>query len=148
MHERRLHVASSLDDVLELRGSRPDFDRLGLAEAASGLVEVGGRSAWSGVRSVPPGCVLVVDSDLRVSEAARWSAPTFETGSATSFTDASMELRDVLRRAVADRMAPDVTAVWMSGGYDSSSVFASARCGDRPRSVGSRRDDLRQLSRR
>ena len=74
-----------------------------------------------------PGCVLVVDSDLRVSEAARWSAPTFETGSATSFTDASMELRDVLRRAVADRMAPDVTAVWMSGGYDSSSVFASAR---------------------
>jgi len=127
VHDRRVHVASSLDEVLELRTSRPAFDLLGLAEAASGLVEAGGRSCWNGVRSVPAGCVLVVAPSLRVSEAARWSAPSFETGSATTFTDASMELRDVLRHAVADRMAPDVTAVWMSGGYDSSSVFASAR---------------------
>jgi asparagine synthase (glutamine-hydrolysing) len=129
VHDRRLLVASSIDDLLELRGSRPEFDLLGLAEAASGLVDAGGRSCWSGVHSVPPGCVLVVDASLCVREAARWSAPTFETGggSATSFTDAAMELRDVLRRAVTDRMSPDVTAVWMSGGYDSSSVFASAR---------------------
>ena len=127
VYGRRLVVASSLDDLLELRGARPAFDLVGLAESASGLVDVGGRSCWAGVRSVPPGTVLVVDADLRVREAARWSAPTFETGSATTFTDASMELRDVLRRAVVDRMAPDVTAVWMSGGYDSSSVFATAR---------------------
>jgi len=127
VHAHRLLVASSLDDLLELRGSRPELDLLGLAESASGLVDVGGRSCWRGVQSVPPGCVLVVDASLRVREAARWRAPTFETGSATSFTDAAMELRDVLRRAVADRMAPDVTAVWMSGGYDSSSVFATAR---------------------
>jgi len=127
VHGGRLLVASALDDLLELRGERPDFDLLGIAEAASGLVDAGGRSCWSGVQSVPPGCVLVVDSALRVREAARWSAPTFETGSATTFTDAAMELREVLRRAVVDRMAPDVTAVWMSGGYDSSSVFATAR---------------------
>jgi asparagine synthase (glutamine-hydrolysing) len=124
----RLLVSSTLSGVLALSGdARPAFDRLGLAEAASGLAEGSGRTCYVGVRSVQPGRVMGVSPSLEVKEVARWRAPEFETGSATSFTDAAHELRELIGLAVADRMAPDMTTVWMSGGYDSSSVFASAR---------------------
>jgi asparagine synthase (glutamine-hydrolysing) len=123
----RVIVASTLEGARASGAGPRDFDRLGLAEAASGLVDPSGRTAYAGVRNVPPGRVLRVDDALRIGDAARWEAPTFERGSTTSFTDAAHELREVLRAAVADRMAPDTTAVWMSGGYDSTAVFASAR---------------------
>ena len=124
----RLIVASTLSGVLSAAGgSAPDFDKLALAEAASGLSHASGRTCYSGVFAVPPGLVLRVGSSLRMEEAARWNPPTFETGSAASFTDAAHELRDLLRSAVAERMAPDLSTVWMSGGYDSTAVFATAR---------------------
>jgi asparagine synthase (glutamine-hydrolysing) len=124
---QRALAASTLDGIAALGGAYPSFDRFGLAESASGLADAEGRTCYAGVRSVPPGRVLRIDRSLRVAEVARWSAPTFDTGSATSFTDAAVALRDVLRTAVMDRMSPETTAVWMSGGYDSSSVFATAR---------------------
>jgi asparagine synthase (glutamine-hydrolysing) len=124
----RLVVASTLAGVLALSdGPAPAFDPLALAEAASGLADRTGRTCYAGVRALPPGLLLSVGPSMRVEEVARWEAPTFESGSGSSFTDAAHELRDVIRVAVADRMAPDLTTVWMSGGYDSSSVFASAR---------------------
>ena len=124
----RLVIASTLSGVLAATGgSAPAFDKLALAEAASGLSHASGRTCYADVWAVPPGRVLSVGPSLQVEEAARWSAPTFETGSSTSFTDAANELRDLLRRAVADRMAPDLSTIWMSGGYDSTAVFATAR---------------------
>jgi asparagine synthase (glutamine-hydrolysing) len=124
----RLIVASTLAGVLSAAGGNaPSFDRLALAEAASGLSHPSGRTAYSGVWAVPAGRVMSVGPALRIEEAARWNPPTFETGSKTSFTDAANELRDLLRHAVADRMAPDLSTIWMSGGYDSTSVFATAR---------------------
>jgi asparagine synthase (glutamine-hydrolysing) len=124
---QRALVASTLAGIEALAGAHASFDRLGLAESASGLADADGRTCYAGVRSVPPGRVLRIDRSLRVAEVARWSAPTFDIGSATSFTDAAVMLRDVLHTAVAERMSPEITAVWMSGGYDSSSVFATAR---------------------
>jgi asparagine synthase (glutamine-hydrolysing) len=91
------------------------------------LSHASGRTCYTGVMAVPPGRVLSVGSSLRVEEAARWSAPTFEIGSSATFTDAANELRELLGLAVAERMAPDLSTVWMSGGYDSTSVFATAR---------------------
>jgi asparagine synthase (glutamine-hydrolysing) len=123
----RALVASTLEEITTLGGAPVSFDRLGLAESASGLADAAGRTCYADVRSVPPGRVLRIDRSLRVAEVARWSAPTFDTGSATSFTDAAVMLRDLLLAAVRERMAPETTAVWMSGGYDSSSVFAAAR---------------------
>jgi asparagine synthase (glutamine-hydrolysing) len=124
----RLIVASTLSTVLSAAGGNaPSFDRLALAEAASGLSHPSGRTAYSGVWAVPAGRVMSVGPTLRIEEAARWNPPRFETGSKTSFTDAANELRDLLREAVADRMAPDLSTVWMSGGYDSTAVFATAR---------------------
>jgi asparagine synthase (glutamine-hydrolysing) len=124
----RLIVASTLSGVLAASGgSTPSFDRLALAEAASGLSHPSGRTSYSGVWAVPAGRVLSVGATMRIEEAARWNPPTFETGSSTSFTDAANELRELLRAAVADRMAPDLSTIWMSGGYDSTAVFATAR---------------------
>jgi asparagine synthase (glutamine-hydrolysing) len=124
----RFVAASTLEGVLDLSSDHPSrLDPAGLAEAASGLGSPFGRTCYDGVISVLPGQLLEVGPSLQVREIARWSAPTFEVGSATSFTDAAHELRDLLRQAVAERMAPDLTTVWMSGGYDSSSVFASGR---------------------
>ena len=123
----RVLVASTMDGLLALSGDVPAFDLLGLAESASGLVHPTGRTCWTGVQAVPPGRVLEVRHSLDVRETARWSPPAFASDGGSDFTEAASALRDVLRTAVAERMAPDVTAVWMSGGYDSPSVFATAR---------------------
>ena len=124
----RVVVASTMDGVLALADDgAPAFDLLGLAECASGLVDPSGRTCWQGVRAVPPGRVLAVDPSLQVRESARWSPPQFASDGGSDFTAAAEALRDVLRTAVAERMAPDLTTVWMSGGYDSPAVFATAR---------------------
>jgi asparagine synthase (glutamine-hydrolysing) len=124
----RFVASTTLAGVLALTSDAPpSFDRLGLAEAASGLPEESGRTCYVGVRALQPGRVISVGSSLEPREVARWEAPTFETKSSVSFTDAAHELREVLGLAVADRMAPDVTSIWMSGGFDSTSVFATAK---------------------
>ena len=125
---QQLFVASTLDGILALAGDdAPMLDLLGLAEAASGLVHPSGRTCWAGVEALPPGRVHAADATLRVQEVARWSPPPFLSDGGSDFTAAADALRDLLRTAVSERMAPDVTTVWMSGGYDSPSVFATAR---------------------
>lgn len=124
----RFVASTTFTGVLALAGDNPPaLDHLGLAEAASGLCDGAGRTCYSGVRAVMPGRLICVDPGLQARETARWEAPTFEARTTSSFTDAAHELREALALAVADRMAPDVTSVWMSGGYDSTSIFATAR---------------------
>ena len=57
-----------------------------------------------------------------------WAPPELGSGPRTSFVDGAAELRALLEQATAERLAPagGATSVWLSGGWDSTAVYASA----------------------
>ena len=122
----RLLIASTISGVLALSHDAPSLDLLSLAETASGMVHPSGRTCYAGVFAVPPGRLVTVSPFLEVRESACWAAPDFQSDGGGDFSAAADALRETIRTAVAERMAPGVTTVWMSGGYDSTSVFATA----------------------
>ena len=69
----RFVVSTTLAGVLALScDAPPSFDRLGLAEAASGLSDGSGRTCYVGVRALQPGRVISVGPSLEPREVARW----------------------------------------------------------------------------
>ena len=96
-------------------------------------VSIGGHfggsleTGWEAVRPSPASVVQVFQGG-RLWEGARWEPPAFALAGGGSAEDAIEELRALLVTAMTDRLdqgAP--TAVWMSGGWDSTAVYASTR---------------------
>ena len=79
---------------------------------------------------VPGGATLAFDAG-KLTRVAQWSPPPFssEWGSRPS-DEAAEELRALIGDAVVERFPSTGTAaVWMSGGWDSTSVYAAGRVG-------------------
>jgi asparagine synthase (glutamine-hydrolysing) len=96
-------------------------------------VSVGGHfggsleTGWVAVRPSPASTVQVFQRG-RLWEGSRWEPPAFSLTGGGSTEDAVEELRALLVTAMSERLdqgAP--TAVWMSGGWDSTAVYASTR---------------------
>lgn len=123
-------AASSVDVLLAVPGVNAALDRAVLAQSAAWIFTPDAGTVHVGVRRVPPGATVAVDGrDGREISRREWQPPVFErAGGAMSFDDAAEQLRVLLGRAVCERRsATDGTAVWMSGGYDSTAVFAAGR---------------------
>ncbi len=56
-----------------------------------------------------------------------WTPPGAPDRTPSPIEDAAPALRGLIQDAVQERLATGVTTVWMSGGWDSSSVFAAGR---------------------
>lgn len=56
-----------------------------------------------------------------------WTPPTAPDHDPVPVDEAAHRLRELIQDAVQERLATGVTTVWMSGGWDSSSVFAAGR---------------------
>src|SRR4029077_9555993 len=70
--------------------------------------------------------MTLTDGAVRLER--NWDVPAIGTGSTLRFEEAAEELRALLQRAVAERLSTSgPTAVWMSGGWDSSAVFAAGK---------------------
>jgi asparagine synthase (glutamine-hydrolysing) len=121
-----LIAASSLDSIAALPGFDPQVDLTSVGADAAGLLfSQDDQTCMRGVRS------------LRAGHTAQWSAgenlltrrfwhPLPETNRDVSFDDAALELRRLLICAVSERVSTSgPTAVWMSGGRDSTAVFAA-----------------------
>jgi asparagine synthase (glutamine-hydrolysing) len=83
-------------------------------------------TAFAAIERLPAGHTLVFDSGSpRIQRYwfPKWGEPP-RYGRQLDYVE---HFRDVLRRAVADRVTSDRTAVLMSGGLDSTSVAAAAR---------------------
>lgn len=126
-------AASALGALLRIPGIDASLDAGVLAESATWSFLPHGRTVRRGVERVAPGAAV----ELQPASGARadWrhaDAPVFERDAAAlPFAEAAPHLRGLIADAVAERRAGSgPTAVWMSGGYDSTAVYAAGRSVD------------------
>jgi len=134
----RLILGSSLTAVVAHPAVPRDPNVLALAEDLIGASSLAVReTAFAGVEQVPAGSRLVWQPGSAPRVERFWEPPRFDQDMGADAPDAAEQLRAVLQAAVRERVGTSgPTAVWTSGGYDSTSVFAlalaaSRRDGDR-----------------
>lgn len=122
-----LVAASTIGGVVSHPAVRTDLNLAAIAIDASALLySAGSETCYSDVSVVPAGCAVQVrNADLRVT---RWWDPIVRQPSPPPISEAADELRAVLGEAVLQRTsASGSTSVWLSGGRDSTAVFASGQ---------------------
>jgi len=124
----RLVVGSTLAAVVASPGLTARLNAPVVAETCAQFWSGSDETCYEGVREVPAGATLVWTPGGAPKIVRHWEVPDVGTIQGASLEDGARELRELLVRSTAERLAPDgETAVWMSGGWDSSAVFASAR---------------------
>jgi asparagine synthase (glutamine-hydrolysing) len=130
----RLVIASTLAAVAAAPGFASRLNVAVLAETCAQFWSGSDETCYEGVRELPAGSTLIWTPGAAPKVVRHWEVPDVGTVNGASLEDGAGELRALLIRAAAERLAPaGDTAVWMSGGWDSSSVFASARAALRER---------------
>jgi asparagine synthase (glutamine-hydrolysing) len=110
----------------------------------AGYVSSSEATCYKSVSHLHAGRTLVREGRASVRTIKHWEAPIFHSGSPLSFDDAAEQLRELLCAATAERLAQSGnSAVWMSGGRDSTAVFAAGKEAIRRSPIGS---DLRPVS--
>src|SRR5690606_27104350 len=130
----RLWFAS---EVKALQAVAPDTRNLapqGLAQALSWWAPADPDTAWAGVQSLPPGCLMAIERDGRETLTRYWDwtfPPAAETSPSRfplSVDAAVAELRELLIDAVRLQLRADVpVGAYLSGGLDSSGIVAMIR---------------------
>jgi asparagine synthase (glutamine-hydrolysing) len=119
--------ASEAKALLRHPAARRELDRAALAEFFVTWANPSGRSAFEGVRELPPGCSLRIDESGPGSP-TRWWDLDFSQEAQDPVDDQLAELEALLDDSVRLRMRADVpVAVYVSGGLDSSIVAALGR---------------------
>jgi hypothetical protein len=106
-----------------------------IAGCAAGLLESPWDTAYRAVHVLPPGRTLAAAADgARMGEPLlrrHWMPPTFEADGGPPFDEAAEELRATLAAATRERLdAARETAIWLSGGWDSTAIYGVARAAD------------------
>jgi asparagine synthase (glutamine-hydrolysing) len=137
-------IASAIGAVLEHPLSSNDLNLASVAEAMAGYISSDNATCYKSVSRLHAGRTLTREWKGRARIVENWLAPTFHSGSALSFDDAADKLRELIQDAVAERLSHSgVTSVWMSGGRDSTAVFAAGMDVSRRRSLNT---DIRPVS--
>lgn len=120
-------VATSPQAVAAHPGIASDWDVVAATGAAGGMDSNAYRTAWRDVRAVAPATTEIIEAGrLVVSET--WEPPEFSDRWEPEVSrHASEELLELLQRATVERLGTGPTAMWMSGGWDSTSIYAAAR---------------------
>jgi asparagine synthase (glutamine-hydrolysing) len=121
-----LLFASDIASILEHPGvtARPDED--GLADLLLEGVTDGHRTCFRGIQSVPPGHYVVADR-LGVRVRRHWEFDPTRTIHFRAWTDYVDAFRSLFADAVRRRLdGPRPTAVSVSGGLDSTSIYCQA----------------------
>jgi asparagine synthase (glutamine-hydrolysing) len=130
-------VASSTDAILAHPEMVREPDLTALVARISFALADETTTAFRGVSTLPAAHTLVVERGATPRVARYWSIPAADERKRTSFEDGVTELRELIERASLERMpATGPTSIWLSGGYDSPSVF-----GITERALAARGDD-------
>jgi asparagine synthase (glutamine-hydrolysing) len=122
----RLIVASLASVVARHTPHRGEIDVAALGTAVASLFNVGDETSYRGVSVLPVGHTLTMTRDGRVDVRQHWVAPTVVDRPA-SFGEGAEELRALLTASVDQRLGEHgTTALWLSGGWDSSAILACA----------------------
>ncbi len=133
-------LASTIQALLAVPGCSQELDWTVVAEEAAALTSSADETAFRAVRRLPAGATLIVEPGSAARIERHWQPPRFRTWGGRDSREAADELRARLERAVDERLAADgPTACFLSGGYDSSAVYAAGR------QVLSRTDSRREL---
>jgi asparagine synthase (glutamine-hydrolysing) len=123
-----LVVASMISGVTAFPGHREEINLGAVGATAAGLLGASRETASRGVFSLPAGHHFRRTPGSSVRLARHWDPPIFESGSKLKFDEAGEALRDLLCHATAERFSSTgPTSVWMSGGWDSTAVFAAGQ---------------------
>lgn len=118
-----LVLASGLDVILALPGCPADLNLAAIGATAAGLFGADQETPYRAILRVPAGRTLRWQ-DGQLSVVHEWSPPQ-PLPDRRSDEEAAEELRDLLAAAVAQRMDEQrPSSVWLSGGHDSTAVFA------------------------
>ena len=122
----RVVVASMALAVARRTPHQGAIDVAAFGATVAGLFNVGAETGYLGVSVLPAGHTLTVARDGRVDVRPHWQPPTLG-GRASSFDEGAEELRALLTGAVDQRLTEnDTSALWLSGGWDSSAILACA----------------------
>ena len=122
----RVVVASLAAVVAHRIPERGAIDVTALGASVAGLFNLGVETSFLGVSMVPAGHTLTVGRDGNVAVKQHWEPPTLG-GRRSSFDEGAEELRALLTASVGERLTPNgTTALWLSGGWDSSAILACA----------------------
>lgn len=112
-----------------------------VAAAASSLPGGSEETGYLGVLPVPAGATMTWSAEEGLRLHTRWEPPPFQVHGDAAMELAAEELRVLLTASVTARVSPSRTVVWLSGGADSTAVYAAAMAaagsGVRPGRVGS-----------
>lgn len=118
-------VASTISAVLVHPRCPAELNLAAIAADAAALLAEPRETCRRAVERVPAGSTLVADErGTRVFP--HWTIPPVRDRGGGNFAAGAEELRHLLRRATEERLAPaGPTSVWLSGGWDSTAVFAA-----------------------
>jgi asparagine synthase (glutamine-hydrolysing) len=119
-------IASSASAVVRHPLVSAEYDVTFIAASACAVAAHGPRTAFRDVAVVPGGATLAFDGSSAV-EVDRWKPPAFRAGwYPEPDAQAAEQLRALIEDATRERIEPSSqTTVWMSGGWDSPSVFGA-----------------------
>jgi asparagine synthase (glutamine-hydrolysing) len=127
-----LVVSTSVKAILAHPDCPSDLNPAAIAASATGTPwATGADTCYAAISALPSASTLVWaaapgrDAEPRI--ARHWDPPA-QARAPSDFETGAAELLALLEDAVSERMAPaGPTAVWMSGGWDSTSVFAAGQ---------------------
>ena len=123
----RVAVASSSRALAELAGRADTLNLASLGAQVAGLIWSNGTdTAYVGVDPVPAAHRLIWEAGRSRLERF-WHPPVAPDRRPTDAAEAALELRSLLSKAVIERMGSGQSSVWMSGGWDSTAVFAAGQ---------------------
>ena len=130
----RIWFASEVKALLAVLPECASLNPLALVQTLTYWSAVDPGTLYAGVHSLPPGCMLCIESDgsERLTRYWDWTFPTAAETSPIRETrtveQASAELRELLVDAVRLQLRADVpVGAYLSGGLDSSGIVAMIR---------------------
>lgn len=119
-------VASSVEALAGIEGVDDSLDVVHLGEVTAGLWAGSDRTCRSGVRRIMPGHSLIAPPNASPRLTRHWSLPCEHALSRLPFDKAAVELRDRIVDGVGEHLrGTSRAAIWLSGGWDSTAVFAA-----------------------
>ena len=121
----RFRFASEIKSIFADPDVSRELDPVSLNQVFTFWTTLTGRTAFKGIKELPPGHFMVVSEGGCSQPQAYWSIPYVSPSERWqgSFDDAKEELTSVLNDAIALRLRADVSVgAYLSGGLDSSII--------------------------